>query len=76
MENKEYYEELLERSINLYVKGTLNQYGLEERTSLEIVSNLTGIAPEKLEKLKQERYESIRSTFEKSNDTVINIATR
>ena len=43
---KEYYEKLLNNSVNLYTKGTLMQYGLREEQALEIVSNLTGIAPE------------------------------
>ena len=50
---KEYYESLLKNSISLYTKGTLMQYGLREDQALEIVSNLTGIAPEKLQELKE-----------------------
>lgn len=60
---KEYYENLLKNSISLYTKGTLTQYGLREDQALEIVSNLTGIDPEKLQELRAERINNIKDSM-------------
>ena len=73
---KEYYENLLKNSISLYTKGTLMQYGLREDQALEIVSNLTGIAPEKLQELKAERINNIKENMNKSNEVLSSMISR
>lgn len=73
---KEYYENLLKNSISLYTKGTLMQYGLRENQALEIVSNLTGIAPEKLQELKAERINNIKENMSKSNEVLSSMISR
>lgn len=73
---KEYYENLLKNSISLYTKGTLMQYGLREDQALEIVSNLTGIAPEKLQELKSERINNIKENMSKSNEVLSSMISR
>ena len=73
---KEYYENLLKNSISLYTKGTLIQYGLREDQALEIVSNLTGIAPEKLQELKAERINNIKENMSKSNEVLSSMISR
>lgn len=76
MENKEYYENLLYKSINLYTHGALIQYGLREDQALEIVSNLTGISPEKLQELRNERSNSLRESMSKSNEVLSSMLSR
>ena len=71
-----YGKELLENCLNLYIKGTLEQYGLSKSAALEIVSNLTKVSPEQLENLRQERINNIKSTFDKSNDTLKSMLSR
>ena len=71
-----YGKELLDNCLNLYIKGTLEQYGLSKSTALEIVSNLTKVSPEQLENLRQERINNIKSTFDKSNDTLKSMLSR
>lgn len=73
---KEYYEKLLNNSVNLYTKGTLIQYGLREDQALEIVSNLTGIAPEKLKELRVERVNTISNEMEKSSQNLSSMISR
>ena len=73
---KEYYENLLKNSISLYTKGTLMQYGLREDQALEIVSNLTGVAPEKLQELRAERVNTISNEMNKSNDVLSSMISR
>lgn len=73
---KEYYEKLLNNSVNLYTKGTLMQYGLREDQALEIVSNLTGIAPEKLQELRNERINTISNEMNKSNEILSSMISR
>ena len=73
---KEYYENLLKNSVNLYTKGTLMQYGLREDQALEIVSNLTGIAPEKLKELRAERVNTISNEMNKSNEILSSMISR
>ena len=73
---KEYYENLLKNSVNLYTKGTLIQYGLREDQALEIVSNLTGIAPEKLKELRAERVNTISNEMNKSNEILSSMISR
>lgn len=73
---KEYYENLLKNSVNLYTKGTLMQYGLREDQALEIVSNLTGIAPEKLKELRAERVNTISNEMEKSSQNLSSMISR
>lgn len=73
---KEYYEKLLNNSVNLYTKGTLIQYGLREDQALEIVSNLTGIAPEKLQELRNERINTISNEMNKSNEVLSTMISR
>lgn len=73
---KEYYEKLLNNSVNLYTKGTLIQYGLREEQALEIVSNLTGIAPEKLQELREERINNISESMIKSNEVLSTMISR
>lgn len=73
---KEYYENLLKNSISLYTKGTLMQYGLREDQALEIVSNLTGVAPEKLQELRAERINNIKDSMSKSNDVLSSMISR
>lgn len=73
---KEYYEKLLNNSVNLYTKGTLMQYGLREDQALEIVSNLTGIAPEKLQELRNERINTISNEMNKSNEILSSMLSR
>ncbi len=73
---KEYYEKLLNNSVNLYTKGTLIQYGLREDQALEIVSNLTGIAPEKLQELRNERINTISNEMNKSNEILSSMLSR
>ena len=73
---KEYYENLFKNSISLYTKGTLMQYGLREDQALEIVSNLTGIAPEKLQELKAERINNIKENMSKSNEVLSSMISR
>ena len=73
---KEYYEKLLNNSVNLYTKGTLMQYGLREDQALEIVSNLTGIAPEKLQELRTERVNTISNEMNKSNEILSSMMSR
>lgn len=73
---KEYYENLLKNSISSYTKGTLMQYGLREDQALEIVSNLTGIAPEKLQELKAERINNIKENMSKSNEVLSSMISR
>lgn len=73
---KEYYEKLLNNSVNLYTKGTLMQYGLREDQALEIVSNLTGIAPEKLQELRNERINTISGEMNKSNEILSSMISR
>lgn len=73
---KEYYEKLLNNSVNLYTKGTLMQYGLREDQALEIVSNLTGIAPEKLQELRAERINNISESISKSNEVLSTMISR
>ena len=71
-----YGKELLEKCLDLYVKGALEQYGLSKSAALEIVSNLTKVSPEQLENLRQERINNIKSTFDKSNDTLKSMLSR
>lgn len=71
-----YGKELLDNCLNLYIKGTLEQYGLSKSAALEIVSNLTKVSPEQLENLRQERINNIKSTFNKSNDTLKSMLSR
>lgn len=71
-----YGKELLDNCLNLYIKGTLEQYGLSKSAALEIVSNLTKVSPEQLESLRQERINNIKSTFNKSNDTLKSMLSR
>ena len=73
---KEYYEKLLNNSVNLYTKGTLMQYGLREDQALEIVSNLTGIASEKLQELRTERVNTISNEMNKSNEILSSMISR
>lgn len=74
---KEYYENLLNNSISLYTKGILTkQYGFKEETALEIVSNLTGIAPEKLQELRAERVNTISNEMNKSSQNLSSMITR
>ena len=73
---KEYYENLLKNSVNLYTKGTLMQYGLREDQALEIVSNLTGIAPEKLKELRAERVNTISNEMNKSSEILSSMISR
>lgn len=73
---KEYYENLLKNSISLYTKGTLMQYGLREDQALEIVSNLTGVAPEKLQELRAERINAVSNEMEKSSQNLSSMITR
>ena len=73
---KEYYENLLKNSISLYTKGTLMQYGLREEQALEIVSNLTGVAPEKLQELRAERINAVSNEMEKSSQNLASMITR
>ena len=73
---KEYYEKLLNNSVNLYTKGTLMQYGLREDQALEIVSNLTGIAPEKLQELRSERVNTISNEMNRSNEILSSMISR
>ena len=56
---EEGFKALLERVTDLYVNGGLVQYGLSDEYALEIVSNTTGIAKEKLMELKQKRAASM-----------------
>lgn len=72
----EYYEKLLNNSISLYTKGALMQYGLREDQALEIVSNLTGIAPEKLQELRAERINNISESMSKSNEVLSTMLSR
>ena len=71
-----YGKELLDNCLNLYIKGTLEQYGLSKSAALKIVSNLTKVSPEQLESLRQERINNIKSTFNKSNDTLKSMLSR
>ena len=64
---------VLERAVELYVHGTLMQYGLSEEASLDIVSNLTGLPKEKLEELKKKRDTSILETMNTSNEVINNL---
>lgn len=73
---KEYYENLLKNSISLYTKGTLMQYGLREDQALEIVSNLTGINPEKLQEIRAERINNIKDSMTKSNEVLSTMISR
>lgn len=73
---KEYYENLLKNSISLYTKGTLMQYGLREDQALEIVSNLTGIVPKKLQELRAERVNTISNEMNKSNEILSSMISR
>ena len=73
---KEYYENLLKNSISLYTKVTLMQYGLREDQALEIVSNLTGIAPEKLQEIRAERINNIKDSMNKSNEVLSTMISR
>lgn len=73
---KEYYENLLKNSISLYTKGTLMQYGLREDQALEIVSNLTGINPEKLQEIRAERINNIKDSISKSNEVLSTMISR
>lgn len=73
---KEYYENLLNNAIGLYTKGALVQYGLREEQALEIVSNLTGIVPEKLQELRAERNNAIKDSFNKSNEVLSTMISR
>lgn len=76
MENKEYYENLLYKSINLYTHGTLTQYGLREDQALEIVSNLTGLSPEKLQEIRNEQTNSLRESMSDSNEVLSSMLSR
>lgn len=71
-----YGKELLDRCLDLYVKGGLEQYGLSKSAALEIVSNLTKVSPEQLENLRQERYNKISQSFNSSNEVIKNIISR
>lgn len=71
-----YGKELLDNCLNLYIKGTLEQYGLSKSAALEIVSNLTKVSPEQLESLRQERINRISGSFNSSNDVLKNLASR
>ena len=73
---KEYYEKLLNNSISLYTKGTLIQYGLREDQALEIVSNLTGLSPEKLQELRNEHTNSLRESISVSNEVLSSMLSR
>ena len=52
------------------------QYRLTEDQALEFVSNLTGIAPEKLQELRTERINSIKDSMSKSNDVLSSMISR
>lgn len=71
-----YGKELLEKCLDLYVKGGLEQYGLSKSAALEIVSNLTKVSPEQLESLRQERINRISESFNSSNEVLKNLASR
>ena len=52
------------------------QHGLREDQALEIVSNLTGIAPEKLQELRAERINNISESMSKSNEVLSTMISR
>lgn len=76
MENQDYYENLLSKSISLYTHGTLMQYGLREEQALEIVSNLTRLSPEKLQELKNNRVASLTESMSNSNEVISSMLSR
>lgn len=69
-------EELLNKCIKLFVNRTLEQYGLDERASLEIVSNLTGIPREQLVEIRNKRDMHLNNEMKESFETVKNIITK
>ena len=58
---KKAYEDLLARTIQLHTEYGLEQYGLSEERSSEIVSHLTGLPDDVLKKLRNDRDEVLRS---------------
>lgn len=46
--SQEVFVSLLNNCLKLYVNGVLEQYGLNENDSLDIVANFTGLPKEKL----------------------------
>ena len=74
MPNNDYIlKNLLSDAIDLYVKGSLIQYGLNDSQALEIVSNLTHLPKEKLVELKRERIERLSASMTMPPKDFINI---
>ena len=67
------FNRLFMKSMELYTKGTLRQYGLDNEAALEIVSNLTGLTKDSLVSLKQCRDEMLSEKVEDSFDTLHNV---
>lgn len=74
--SQEYLENVLMKTIELYTKGTLRQYGLTDEATLEIVANVTNIPKDKLIEIKQQRTEQIANSFDKSQEIINNIVMR
>ena len=72
-ELREAFDILFMRSMNLYTHGTLTQYGLDEESALEIVSDLTGLSKEVLVSVKKCRDDAIREKVDDSFETVNNV---
>ena len=67
----EAFKELIEKNVSLYANGTLEQYGLTDEQSLEIVSGLTGLTKERLKEVKEERNKTLKdniNSFNTNND--------
>ena len=64
---------VLERAVELYVHGTLMQYGLSEEAALDIVSNLTGLPKEKLVELKKARDDKNLESLKNIDNTLKNV---
>lgn len=53
------YQTLFDKVLNLYLEGQLvDLYGMKEYLALYLVSNLTGIDPQRLTELREEKEKS------------------
>ena len=67
------FNKLFMKSMDLYTRGTLTQYGLDDKSALEIVSNLTGLSKEALVSIKKCRDDALKESIEDSFETINNV---
>ena len=61
---------LYQKMIDLYRKGTLRQYYVEEEDAIRIVSLMTGLSEEELVQIAEQRNREIRESFSQASKIV------